>query len=105
MMDENFVPQINFSSLSEIYPESSLPAQITRYKKLIDTFETLYNRKPKFIARSPGRVNLIGEHIDYAGFGVLPMAISRDLLIAVDITNDTKVRIASILGEKYPSRS
>jgi galactokinase len=107
-MDTEFIPNIKFSSISEIYPELSQLEQITRYKSLISSFEKLYNRKPKFIARSPGRVNLIGEHIDYAGFGVLPMAISRDLLIAVDITNeeenDMKVRIANI-NEKYQSKS
>ncbi|MFO0002760.1 MAG: galactokinase family protein, partial [bacterium] len=27
----------------------------------------MYKRKPSFIARAPGRVNLIGEHIDYMG--------------------------------------
>ncbi|CAI2180591.1 17552_t:CDS:1 [Funneliformis geosporum] len=109
-MDKEFVPRLKFSSISDIYPELSLSSQITRYKKLIDSFEKLYNRKPKFVARSPGRVNLIGEHIDYAGFGVLPMAISRDVLIAVDIIhegeeNDTKVRIANVLNEKYPPRN
>jgi galactokinase len=41
-----------------------------------------YGRSPAFIARAPGRVNLIGEHIDYALFGVFPTAVEPDILIA-----------------------
>jgi hypothetical protein len=71
---------------------------------LVDKFEQNFNRKPDFIARSPGRVNLIGEHIDYCGFGVLPMAVDRDVIMAVATTDDdTKIRIANV-NSKYTAR-
>ena len=43
-------------------------------------------------ARSPGRVNLIGEHTDYNGGLVLPAAIARDTRVAVRLRGDGRVR-------------
>lgn len=59
---------------------------------VIESFKRAFpGHTPDFITRSPGRVNLIGEHIDYSDFSVLPMAIEVDMCIAVKIIpNDSK---------------
>ena len=44
-------------------------------------FEQRYGRPPRWIVAAPGRVNLIGEHIDYNDGFVLPMAIERYCVI------------------------
>ena len=44
---------------------------------LTDVFRSAYGNEPAVITSAPGRVNLIGEHLDYNGGEVLPMAIGR----------------------------
>jgi galactokinase len=47
-----------------------------------DDFERRFGRAPVWIATAPGRVNLIGEHVDYNDGFVLPIAIGRRTAIA-----------------------
>lgn len=35
--------------------------------KLIGHFQSKYGRKAQFVIKVPGRVNLVGEHVDYSG--------------------------------------
>ncbi|QRW17702.1 galactokinase [Rhizoctonia solani] len=65
--------------------QGSLDALVAgpRWAHLCDEFEKRFGHKPTHVVRAPGRVNLIGEHIDYALFGVFPAAVERDILIAV----------------------
>lgn len=113
MSDQNeSIPIYTLAQVSQLYPTHLKDAQIVRYQALIKAFKKRYGGlSPTFIARSPGRVNLIGEHIDYAGFGVLPMAISRDVLIAVaslpfdeGMNNSSFVEISNVENDKYPDR-
>src|SRR6185369_9652557 len=46
-------------------------------------FQTAFNTAPRVVARAPGRVNLIGEHVDYNDGFVLPFAIDRDVVVCV----------------------
>ncbi|KAF9065537.1 ribosomal protein S5 domain 2-type protein [Rhodocollybia butyracea] len=73
-----------YTNLNDLY--GSLGTSLNHAEKwntVAEEFQRRFGRKPAYIARAPGRVNLIGEHIDYCLFGVLPAAIERDILIAI----------------------
>ena len=60
-------------------------------------FQELYGHKAQVLAEAPGRVNLIGEHIDYSEGFVLPFAIADRTYAAIARNNDGLVRIALYL--------
>ncbi|CAI5745987.1 unnamed protein product [Peronospora destructor] len=67
-------------------------------------FDKCFGQSPSGIARAPGRVNLIGEHVDYEGYAVLPMAIEPSIYVAfrtVKHSKDTtKGKIISVANAK-----
>lgn len=58
---------------------------------------------PSHVVRAPGRVNLIGEHIDYNGLAVLPMAIQRNIVVLFRANADATVRVANA-NDAFPPR-
>ncbi len=73
--------------------EPSVPAETQ--ERVTRQFERLYRRPPALLAVAPGRVNVIGEHVDYNGGWVLPAAIDRCLVLAVAPRPDDRVRLAT----------
>ncbi len=59
-------------------------------------FSFRFGKAPQWICRAPGRVNIIGEHTDYNGGFVLPMAINHSVWIALRPRFDKEVRVYSL---------
>jgi galactokinase len=112
MAPQQLVPQTE--NIADVYATddaSSLavaPEIKARWQNLVKQFVQTYGKKPDFVARSPGRVNIIGEHIDYNLYDVLPTAVSVDVIIAVKVVptegSEATVKISNVNSQKFPSR-
>ena len=69
------------------------------YRELTEKFTAMYGTQPRLF-RAPGRVNLIGEHTDYNGGFVLPMAIDREAAVAIAPREDRQIRAVSLNVEE-----
>lgn len=112
-MEENLVDQMAkheelpvpvYQNLEPVYGSGSLFEEAElRFDTVKSKFVEFFGHSPDVYARSPGRVNLIGEHIDYEGYSVLPMAIRQDTIVAIRINKSEKIlRIANVNDVKYP---
>jgi galactokinase len=67
--------------------------------EIIDQITTIFQEKfggaPVHIARAPGRVNLLGEHVDYNDGFVLPAAIDRATYIAFSPTDSEQTTLVA----------
>lgn len=113
----------NPNDISVQYLNDAVQLKIAdRLKRAKDVFEQTFKQKPTFYVNVPGRwatekwmskvdviitqflgwifsVNLIGEHVDYCGYPVLPMAIEQSILLAV-APSDDDLHITNV-NEKY----
>jgi galactokinase len=63
---------------------------------LVAEFQKRYSTPPEHLFFCPGRVNLIGEHIDYNGGLVMPCAITKGTWLALRRNTDKRLRFQSL---------
>jgi galactokinase len=63
--------------------------------RIQEKFEQLYGAGDTLTVRSPGRVNLIGEHTDYNNGFVLPAAIDKAIYMVMRPRSDQRIRLYS----------
>ena len=74
-------------------------------EKTASAFLDQYGVAPSVIVRSPGRVNIIGEHTDYNEGFVLPAAIDKAAYIALSLRNDDEIHLHALdLNETFSTR-
>jgi galactokinase len=64
-------------------------------ERALRRFRARFDRDPAMLVRSPGRVNLIGEHTDYNDGYVLPLAIEHALWVAAAPSDDGPIIVVS----------
>jgi len=67
----------------------------------IDLFRETFGTTPRAAASAPGRVNLIGEHTDYNGGPVLPIAIAQRTSAAVGPGRDGDAGVLEVISTRY----
>lgn len=61
--------------------------------QLQERYTYIFGEEAQLFAKSPGRINIIGEHTDYNGGFVLPAAIDKAVYVAVGKRNDGRIRL------------
>ncbi len=64
-------------------------------------FEQVYSRPPGWTCRAPGRVNLMGGHVDYNDGLVLPAAIDLEIAVAFTAREDSRLRVYSTQFDEW----
>ncbi|MGN5955345.1 galactokinase [Sphingobacterium lactis] len=62
-------------------------------QQLSDQFRAIYHQEPDLVVKSPGRINIIGEHTDYNEGFVLPTAIDKAIYVALGKRDDQEIHL------------
>lgn len=72
------------------------PVPATVATSLAAQFRQIFGRDPDGVWAAPGRVNVIGEHVDYNGGLCLPFALAHRTYVALATRDDDLVRVESV---------
>ena len=95
-------------SLARVYGlDGVLPEpRIRACRRLLERFVDSHGAsRPVVLARAPGRLNLMGRHVDHRGGYVNTMAINREILLAASPRDDDSVSLRHLSSDEFPERT
>ena len=66
------------------------------HETIITNFQECFGEAPAHVVRAPGRVNLLGEHVDYNDGFVLPIAIDREVWLAFSPSDTDQTTLRAV---------
>ena len=84
---------------------SSLDRQVRVNRSNNNRTSYHYTYSRAYVRVPTGRVNLIGEHIDYEGYSVLPMAIELDTVVAISVNSGNTISVANVDKDHFSEQS
>ena len=103
---EKFPPRLR-ACLAKLYGNNSasLAGRRAAILEVLGLFAARYGGdREVVIARAPGRVNLMGRHVDHRGGFVNVMAINREIVLVASAREDDTVRLANTDSQRHPDR-
>ncbi|HNQ35788.1 MAG TPA: NTP transferase domain-containing protein, partial [bacterium] len=95
------------AALAEIYG-SDFPYQEQKRGQLaalLRRYLELFGDEPVVIGRAPGRLNIMGRHIDHQGGHINLIATNRDVFVAAGIRPDRKIRLVNLHPQLFADRA
>ncbi|HOK29979.1 MAG TPA: NTP transferase domain-containing protein [bacterium] len=93
--------------LADIYRDdtSIIDKKINMYLKVLDEFRKRFGPdRYVSIIRSPGRLNIMGRHIDHRGGAVNIIAIDKEIIMVAEPRKDDIINLYNIQEDKFPPR-
>ena len=91
--------------LGGLYGDEVLAERVQAFLRLLEQAARILGPgEPVLLVRSPGRVNLMGRHVDHQGGHCNLMTIGYETLMAVRPRQDDRVRLFNLDAERFPPR-
>ena len=106
--EDGAIPQQTLDAFREYYGESPglHERKCLRFRQVLQSFQQHYgDDRPVLLVRSPGRINLMGRHVDWQGGRCNLMAVTQEVIMAVAPRPDDRIEARNLDPAAFPDVS
>jgi len=90
--------------LEQIYgSKKTVEEKRTLLIELLERYKSNFSDEPVIITRAPGRVNIMGRHVDHQGGHGNMIAIDREIFFVMGLRNDARVLLRNLEEDRFSS--